>query len=70
MSTEIYALRQTITEYQRDLRDLNASHFELIDAEHRLQNEVRALRAQVAALQAELAAARSTISAVQGSDEG
>lgn len=70
MNPEIYALRQTITEYQRDLRDLNASHFELIDAEHALRAQVAALRAQVAALQAELAAARSQIAAVQGTDEG
>lgn len=63
MNTEIYTLRQTITEYQRDLCDLRAGHFELIDAEYRLKAEVAALRAQVAALQAELAAARSQIAA-------
>lgn len=69
MNVEIYTLRQTITEYQRDLCDLRASHFELIDAEHALRAQVAALRAQVAALQAELAAARSQIAAVQGTDE-
>ena len=56
MTIEIYTLRQTITEYQRDLCDLRASHFELIDAEHKLK--------------AELAAARSQIAAAQGAEKG